>query len=111
PRLDKDNVTCDKTITDPTVEGSMVGTSVFCGPENINLDNPNDGDAFAVAVNHYNNHGGTPNARVHVNLYCNGERVLSAGYDPVTGQTKNPLLNKPGQDATGDYWEVGTITV
>ncbi len=111
PRLDKDNVTCDKTITDPTAQGTMVGTNVFCGPENINLDNPNDGDAFAVAVNHYNNHGGTPDARVHVNLYCNGERVLSAGYDPLTGQTTNPLLNNPGQDASGDYWEVGTITV
>jgi hypothetical protein len=111
PRLDKDNITCDKTVTDPTSVGTLVGTGQFCGPENINLDNPNDGDAFAVAVNHYGNHGGTSSARVHVALYCNGQRVLSAGYDPVTMQTTNPLLNNPGQDRTGDYWEVGTIKV
>ena len=110
PRLDKDNFECDKTVTDPTSYGTP-GFNEFCGPENINLDDPNDGDAFAIAVNHYGNHGGTPGARAHVNVYCNGERVLSAGYDPLTGQTKTPLLETPGADTTGDYWEVGTVTV
>ncbi len=104
PRLDKDNITCDTTVDDPT------NVNGFCGPENINLDDPNDGDSFAVAVNHYDNHGGTANAHPHVNLYCNGQRVISVGFNPVTGQTQNPLLNTPGQDSTGDFWEVGTIT-
>jgi hypothetical protein len=81
----------------------------FCGPENINLDNPNDNDTFVVGVNHYHNTAGTPNAKPHVNLYCNGERVLSAGYNPVTGQTAFPLLKTQGADSTGDEWTVATI--
>jgi hypothetical protein len=101
-RLDQDNITCDKGVDDPTNTGS------FCAPENINIDNPNDGDKFVVGVNHYANHGGTSQARPHVNLYCNGERVLSVGYNPVTGQTM-PLLQTPGDDQTGDLWTVGTI--
>jgi hypothetical protein len=98
PRLDKDNITCDATITDPT-------DLSFCGPENINLDNPKDGDAFVVGVNDYD---GTADAHSHVNIYCNGERVLSAGYNPVTGQSF-PVLNHPGQETTGDWWTVATV--
>ena len=102
PRLDKDNITCDKGVTDPT-------SAAFCGPENINLDNPKDGDAFVVAVNHYANHGGTSNAKTHVNLYCNGQRVISVGYNPVTGQNNFPVLQTPGNDSTGDYWIAATL--
>jgi hypothetical protein len=102
PRLDQDNITCDKTIDDPT------NTLLFCAPENINLDDPGDGQSFVVGVNHYANHGGTSNARPHVNLYCNGERVLSVGINPVTGQTL-PVMNHGGQDTSGDLWTVGTV--
>jgi hypothetical protein len=107
PRLDKDNITCDKTVDDPTNTGSGFAGG-FCGPENINLDNPKDGDTFAVAVNHYANHGGTSNAKPHVNLYCNGARVISVGYNPVTAAAW-PTLITGGDDTTGDYWIVGTI--
>jgi hypothetical protein len=103
PRLDKDNITCDPTIDDPT-------NLNFCGPENINLDDPNNGDSFVAAVNHYANHGGTSTAHTHVNLYCDGARVLSVGYNPVTGQTSFPALVTPGSDSTGDYWIAATIT-
>lgn len=103
PRLDRDNISCDSSVEDPT-SGS------FCGPENINLDNPSNGDRFMVGVTHYSNHGGTSNAHPHVNIYCNGERVLSTGYNPVTGQTSVPLLNQPGTDSTGDYWMVALVT-
>src|SRR5262249_18001117 len=65
-----------------------------------NLDNPNDNDAFVVAVNHYSGSG----ARPHVNIYCNGQRVLSAGYNPVSGQTMFPLLSFGGDDTNGDLW-------
>ncbi|MDP2273702.1 MAG: hypothetical protein Q8N23_23305 [Archangium sp.] len=102
PRLDLDNVRCDRGLTDPT-------DSAFCGPENINLDNPVNNDTFVVGVNHFGNTSGTSNAKPHVNLYCNGERVVSVGYNPATGQTAFPLLNTPGQDATGDFWTVATI--
>ncbi len=109
PRLDKDNVTCDRSVDDPTYPGNFLGIGGFCGPENINLDNPKDNDAFVVGVNHYGNTAGTENAKPHVNLYCNGVRVLSAGYNPVTGQTSYPVLTKHGTDRTGDFWTVATI--
>jgi hypothetical protein len=101
PRLDKDNVSCDRGIDDPT-------SGDFCGPENINVDNPKDGDAFVVGVNHYSNHAGTSNAKSHVNIYCNGERVLSSGYNPVTAQAF-PVLITPGTELTGDWWTVATV--
>ncbi len=98
PRLDKDNVSCTPSETDPT-------SGLFCGPENINLDNPKDGDAFVVGVNHY---GGGTASRNHVNVYCNGERVLSAGYNPVTGQNF-PVLRNSGNETSGDWWTVATV--
>jgi hypothetical protein len=104
PRLDLDNITCDKGVDDPT------NILEFCAPENINLDNPQDGESFAIGVNHYGNNAGTPRAHPHVNLYCNGERVLSVGYNPVTGQTAFPLLTRQGDDTHGDLWSVATIT-
>ncbi len=111
PRLDKDNILCDTTVDDPTLVGDPSSVAPeFCGPENINLDNPKDGDRFAIGVNHYSNNGGTTRARPHVNLYCNGDRVLSVGYNPLTGQTTTPLLVDWGTDSTGDFWEVGQVT-
>jgi hypothetical protein len=109
PRLDKDNITCDPTIDDPTNAGTGFFGGSFCGPENINIDNPNDSDAFVVGVNHFGNHGGTSNAKPHVNVYCNGARVVSAGFNPVTGQTSFPLLKTSGADSTGDIWTVATV--
>lgn len=106
PRLDRDNISCDPSSDDPVGGTSYTG---FCGPENINLDNPNNNDTFVVGVNHYDNHGNTSNAHPHVNLYCNGQRVLSAGYNPATGQTQFPLLTTPGQSTDGDFWNVATI--
>jgi hypothetical protein len=103
PRLDLDNITCDPAEADPTQIG------IFCGPEDINLDNPNDGDMFAVSVNHFANHGGTAHAHPHVDIYCNGVRMVSAGYNPATGQTSFPLLLAGGADSSGDYWMATTV--
>jgi hypothetical protein len=102
PRLDRDNISCDRVTTDPTL-------TTFCGPENINLDLPLNNDGFVVGVNHFGNNAGTASAKPHVNLYCNGERVLSAGYNPATGQTQFPLLDTPGADTDGDFWTAATI--
>jgi hypothetical protein len=98
----------DPSVTDPTIMGSGLQGG-FCGPENINLDNPNDGDAFVVGVNHYGNNTPGANAKPHVNLYCNGQRVLSVGYDPVAGETSFPVESHAGADSTGDFWNVATI--
>jgi hypothetical protein len=103
PRLDRDNISCSRTQADPIgITGGL-----FCGPENINLDNPRNGDKFLIGVNHY---GGAPATKPHVNIYCNGQRVLSVGYNPATGQTMFPVLRQPGGDSTGDFWNVAMVT-
>lgn len=101
PRLDRDNIACNRTISDPT-------NLDFCGPENINLDNPANGDTFVIGVTHYQNRGGGPEAKPHVNVYCNGRRVLSVGYNPATGQ-QWPLLRTPGADDNGDFWTAALV--
>jgi hypothetical protein len=113
PRLDRDNVACDPTIANPVVtSGDQDTTPGFCGPENINLDNPNNGDQFVVTVNDYQNISGSARAHPHVNIYCNGARVVSAGYNPLTpgSAATGPLLLTAGNDKSGDMWEVATIT-
>jgi len=65
PRLDIDN------IDTPGV------------PENINLDNPNDGDQFRVLVHYF---GGWVTTHPVVNVYCDGSRLATYGVSPqVTG--------------------------
>jgi hypothetical protein len=98
PRLDADNVSCNTSEPDPT-SGS------FCGPENINLDNPNNGDTFVIGVNYYS---GLSTAKPHVNVYCNGRRVLSVGYNPATMQ-QWPLLRSSGADDRGDFWTAALV--
>lgn len=105
PRLDRDNISCDPNVTDPTNAGN------FCGPENINLDDPNDGDMFAVGVHYYYGNDAHP----HVNIYCNGERKLAFGYDPTTSPaTTFPHLltgwNSGGVPTGGDFWSVARVT-
>jgi hypothetical protein len=111
PRLDRDanglSGTCDPTVSNPN--GSSAA-GPYCGPENINVDAPADGDQYAVGLRFYNQSGMT-NAHGHVNIYCNGERVLSSGFDPTaTPPNEYPQLATPGQDSTGDMWKVATIT-
>jgi hypothetical protein len=102
PRLDIDLRSCNRSVEDPTA-------SNFCSPENINLDNPNDGDRFVVGVNYFAASlvSGGP-ARPHVNVYCNGARVLSAGYNPETG-AQYPVLRDTGAGSSSDFWTVGIV--
>ncbi len=102
PRLDRDVIRCSRSTTDPN-------STSFCGPENINIDNPRNGDRFVVGVNYYSGPTANPRSHPHVNIYCNGERVLSAGYNPVTGQVNYPVLLKHGADSSGDFWTVATV--
>ena len=99
PRLDRDLITCTPSETNPN-------SSSFCGPENINVDAPPDGSKYAVSVKHF---GGSTPTRAHVNVYCNGERILSTGYNPVTGN-EFPKLLQSGGNTSGDMWKVAMIT-
>ncbi len=62
PRLDIDN------ISTPGI------------PENINLDNPEDGDEFRVLVHYYPSWGTTTHPVI--NLYCSGDRLATYGLSP-----------------------------
>lgn len=102
PRLDIDangGSDCNPTQTNPN-------SSNFCGPENINIDAPADGAKFAVGVKYF---AGSDASRTHVNVYCNGERVVSTGYNPVTANDF-PKLTTSGGNTSGDLWKVATIT-
>jgi hypothetical protein len=101
PRLDRDNISCTTTQTNPNAP------SGFCGSENINIDNPPDGSSYAIATVLYGS-GGSP-TRPHVNVYCNGKRIVSAGYDPISGQQFPVLATSGGNN--GDMWKFGLVSV
>ena len=62
PRLDLDNI-------------SKTGI-----PENINLDNPNDGDTFRIGVNYYSSK--TILTHPVINVYCGGTLKSTFGVEP-----------------------------
>jgi hypothetical protein len=111
PRLDRDtngvSGKCDPAVTNPNGRSAA---GPFCGPENINVDHPTVSDRFAVGLRFYGRTSSASDAvRSHVNVYCDGTRVLSAGYDPVAGNMY-PQLWVSGGDTTGDMWKVAILT-
>ena len=84
PRLDIDNI---------TTEGV---------PENINLDNPNEGDQFRVFVHYYS---GSLLTHPVVNVYCGGTLKATYGINP---QLQN--FSFGDADDGGDGWKVVDVT-
>ena len=84
PRLDIDNI----------ADGPV--------PENINLDNPNNGDTFRVGVKYFSNSGTTHPV---INVYCGGTLKATYGVEPqVSGFTKSPYFWKVVEIKwVGDY--------
>jgi hypothetical protein len=113
PRLDRDNISCNTAQQNPAGSSAppipfpipLPPTSDFCGSENINVDAPQNGDTFAVGTVLYS---GT-SAKPHINIYCNGQRVVSAGYNPLTG-SNFPVLRDSGAN-DGDFWKFGLVKV
>ena len=112
PRLDRDNVSCNTQQQNPASNSLPIpfplplpGMSDFCGSENINVDNPANGDTFAVGTVLYS--GNT--AKPHINVYCNGQRIVSAGFNPLTG-SNFPVLRDDGAN-DGDFWKFGLVRV
>jgi hypothetical protein len=88
PRLDIDN---------NLVEGTGV-------PENINVDNPRDGQTFRVMVQNYT--GRT--ARPLVNVYCGGRRLATYGQAP---DIVPRFRGVSGDEGVGAMWRVVDVTV
>jgi hypothetical protein len=110
PRLDRDNIFC--TIGEKDPNAPMPGPNLgFCGPENINLDNPNAGERFAVGIHCYSCVSAThPATHPHVNLYCNGQRVFSAGFDPRITTPQFPVLDlSTGGPQGGSFWTTAIL--
>ncbi len=76
-------------------------------PENINVDNPNDGDEFRVAANYFS---GSVEAHPMVNVYCGGQLVGTYGGATVGSQRfgSTPItgFNRGGSNASGSLWRV-----
>ena len=90
PRLDIDNV-------------ASLGV-----PENINIDNPKNGDTFRSMVHYYGVSGFTPTLVTHplVNIYCGGHLKTTYGQAP----NLVPDFKTPGAWAKGDMWRVADVT-
>lgn len=69
-------------------------------PENINLDNPADGDAFRVMVHHYSST--TRLTHPLINVYCGGELRGSYGVSPDLVES----FDQGGGREEGDMWRV-----
>jgi hypothetical protein len=97
PRLDIDN------ISTPGI------------PENINIDDPNAGDVFRVAVNFYGQSSGSGAVHPMVNIYCGGALQATYGGAMVGGTLygSSPISGfmTPGQDGTGSLWRVVDVTM
>ena len=88
PRLDIDNNLAE-------------GTGL---PENINVDNPRDGETFRIMVQNFT---GTI-ARPLVNVYCGGRRIATFGQAPdeVSG-----FQGRDGNRSIGVMWRVADVRV
>ena len=84
PRLDIDNIAESRSYV----------------PENINVDNPGDGDQFRVMVHHFSIFSRA--ARPLVNVYCGGELRGTYGAAPDTVEG----LSEGGGRGGGHMWRV-----
>jgi hypothetical protein len=107
PRLDIDDVQCNLAVTDPN-------DSMFCTPENINVDYPPTYQWFRIAVHYYWNHGQTYDVHPEVKVFYDGEQFADLGpqgyYVPAA-----PVTFPASQGANEGYgnlfWLVADVAV
>ncbi|HEY8431657.1 MAG TPA: hypothetical protein VIL20_24925, partial [Sandaracinaceae bacterium] len=73
-------------------------------PENINVDNPRDGDSFRIMVQNYSG----VVARPVVNVYCAGRRVATYGQAPDVVPN---FRGRHGGESVGAMWRVADVLV
>jgi hypothetical protein len=89
PRLDIDNVSYTTEYV----------------PENINLDNPRDGDVFRVMVHHWSSSDVVTYPLI--NIYCGGELRATFGADPDLV----PNFDEGGGSGGGSMWRVADVAM
>lgn len=87
----------DNKLPNPRYDLDNLGEGPY--PENINLDNPNDGDTFRIAATYA--YGGANNVISHpvINIYCGGTLKAVYGLD-------TQVLNFQQR---GDFWKAAEI--
>ncbi len=75
-------------------------------PENINLDNPNDGDMFRIMVHEYSKSSGVGDTLPEVRIYCGGVLSAELGVAPDTAPMTQGRTN-----CRGDTWRVADVTI
>ena len=73
----------NKTAYNPRLDLDNISKSGI--PENINLDNPNNGDTFRIGVNYYS---GSLLTHPVVNVYCGGTLKSTFGVEPQVANFK-----------------------
>ncbi len=73
-------------------------------PENINIDNPNEGDSFRIMVHEYSKAFGVGATRPELRIYCGGFLAAELGVPPDTVSLRN---GEPS--CLGDTWRVADV--
>jgi hypothetical protein len=101
-----------ETCSNPRLDIDNIYTTTRYVPENINVDNPRDGDEFRVMVHHYS-YGSAAlpvsapfDSHPLVNVYCGGELAGTFGAAP----NRLAGFRDGGGDRGGDMWRVVDIT-
>ena len=71
-------------------------------PENINIDQPNDGDGFRIMVQNFSGSYAQP----IVNIYCGGSRVATYGAPP---DVLPAFSGSRGGSTVGAMWRVADV--
>ena len=75
-------------------------------PENINLDNPNEGDVFRIMVHTYSEAFGVGASHPEVRIYCGGTLSSELGVAPDTVDLENGNAG-----CMGDTWRVADVVM
>lgn len=73
-------------------------------PENINVDDPRDGDTFRIMVQNFSGSLAHP----LVNVYCGGRRMATFGEPP---SEVHRFVGDPGSATFGAMWRVADVAV
>jgi hypothetical protein len=102
PRLDLDNIVCDKNATDPQ-------SDLFCAPENVNIDEPPIGLWTRVGV-HYYGHCYSGDLHPTISIYCAGAQVAQLGPTGYNAPVTFPASGCGEDDGSSNtFWLVADV--
>jgi hypothetical protein len=107
-----DGTNCNNPRLDVDNNGRAGTTRSDSDPENINVDNPRDGDRFRVAAVYFR---GTGAVQPLVNIYCGGALRATFGGATVGGMLygSTPItgFNTGGRNESGSLWRVADVVM